>query len=571
MNHRPPLGEVLLRAGKITAGQLDEAMRRQNGRGPALGDLLQALGWVTAEDVAQALADQLGIPFYELGEDFRLTREEVALVPEEVARRHGVIALRRDGAPAVTVVMKDPIDADALDTVRALTRLRVVKAVSTADRITAIINRFYREEAHIEQNLRDLVDLETGAAAPPADEEQLRVQANDAPVVRFVNLQLMSAVRDRASDIHFEPGEREPRVRLRVDGYLREATPPPPALYPAVVTRLKLLAGMDISERRLPQDGRFKFKCQDRLIDVRASALPEVHGEKLVLRLLDRAALVLDFSALGFAAELQARFLRLLERPEGMILLTGPTGSGKTTTLYCALHHLRHPTVNIQTVEDPVEYQLPGINQMMVREKIGLTFAAALRTILRQDPDIIMVGEIRDRETADMAVRAALTGHLVLSTLHTNDAPSAFSRLRDIGVDNYLVAATVNLVLSQRLVRRICAHCRQAEPAPPPNAHKLNAWCPEARDWTFHRGRGCEQCGQTGYHGRLALVEFLEVSDAIRQLVAQGASEQDIRARAAAEGLRPLARDGAEKIREGLTTIDELGSVWQLDGGEGRP
>ncbi len=340
----------------------------------------------------------------------------------------------------MTLVMSDPLDLDALDTVRSLISLDVTKAVSTAARIKSVIDRSYTEEAHIERNLREIADAEveevvTGMEGRSDNDDQLRLLANDAPVVKFVNLLLMQAVRDRASDIHFEPHETEVKVRLRIDGVLHEVTPPPKALYSGVVTRIKILSNMDISERRLPLDGRFKFGVHGRVIDVRVSSLPEVFGEKIVLRLLDRDALRVNMKDIGFDDDMLTRFHRILKEPHGIILLTGPTGSGKTSTLYSALSFLRSPEVNIQTVEDPVEYQLRGINQMAVKSTIGLDFASGLRAILRQDPDIIMIGEIRDAETAQIAMRSALTGHLVLSTLHTNDAPSAFWRLRDIGVE----------------------------------------------------------------------------------------------------------------------------------------
>jgi type IV pilus assembly protein PilB len=564
------IGSILVRQGMVTDQQLAQAMARQNGNARPLGDVLVEMGIVSPEGLARALAAQLNIPFFELGEEFKLSREEVALIPEAIARRFCLVPVRRGSAPVVTVVMKDPIDVDAIDTVRSLTQMEVHKAISTEVRIVEAINRFYRDDAHIEQNLRDIVDLETaapelGADGARMDADQLRVLANDAPVVRFVNLLLMSAVRDRASDIHFEPGEQDVSIRIRVDGYLREVTPPPRSLYPAIVTRLKILSNMDIGERRLPLDGRFKFKVGSRVVDVRVSSLPEVFGEKLVLRLLDRAGMVEDMSAIGFEPETVARFKRVLGYPEGIILLTGPTGSGKTTTLYCALSYLRDPTTNIQTVEDPVEYLIPGINQMQVREKIGLDFAGALRAILRQDPDIIMVGEIRDTETARMAMRASLTGHLVLSTLHTNDAVSAVSRLRDIGVENYLISATVHLVISQRLVRRLCEHCKQPVPADGDHLEMIRPVAPDAAGWTFHGAKGCDHCAHTGYRGRVAVVEFLEVTDPIRRLIAERAGELEIKAKAYELGMRPLIIDGLEKVKRGITTLEEIASVWPLN------
>ena len=557
------LGELLIRRGLITVDQIDEALETQRSGGGLLGDILVRAGLVSGEEIARTLAAQLDIPYVDLTEELHLDRKLVRLIPEPIARRHCLLAVESDFNRSVTVVMKDPLDLPGVDIVRTITQMDVRRAVGVQSRIEDAINRFYSEEAHIESNLQDILDLETGksietATESPVSADQLRIQANDAPVVRFVNLLLMQAVRDRASDIHFEPGENEVTVRLRVDGELRPITPPPFHLYQAIVSRIKILSNMDIAERRLPLDGRFKFRLHDRQIDVRVSSLPEVHGEKMALRILDRASLVLDMEHLGFRPELRRRFERVLTSPHGIILLTGPTGSGKTTTLYSALSYLRSPTKNIQTVEDPAEYQLPGINQMSIRSKIGLDFASALRSILRQDPDIIMIGEIRDLETARIATRAALTGHLVLSTLHTNDAPSAFSRLRDIGVEPYLIAATVKLVISQRLVRGSCPRCRRDCP-PTPELLKLAAAAnPDVLGWNHQAGAGCEHCGKTGYRGRFAIIEYLETNESIRELVLAGRGDGAVRAQAVADGMETLLLNGLSKVRDGLTTLDEI-------------
>jgi type II secretory ATPase GspE/PulE/Tfp pilus assembly ATPase PilB-like protein len=345
---------------------------------------------------------------------------------------------------------------------------------------------------------------------------------------------------------------------MRVDGVLREHTPPPRSLHSAIITRIKILASMDIAERRLPMDGRFKFKIQDRQIDVRVSSLPEIHGEKIVMRLLDREALVVDMEAIGFEEPLRKQFQRILLKPNGIVLLTGPTGSGKTTTLYSALTFLRNPERNIQTVEDPVEYQLTGINQMQVKAGIGLGFAEALRSILRQDPDIIMIGEIRDRDTAEIAMRAALTGHLVLSTLHTNDAPSAITRLRDIGLEPYLIAATVRLVIAQRLVRRICPACRAPAAPLAEERRLLQALDDEAAGWSFQKGMGCAPCAHTGFHGRVAALEFLEVAGILRETIADGGGETTLRQQAIEHGMQTLLRNGLDKARLGVTTLSEV-------------
>jgi type IV pilus assembly protein PilB len=563
------LGDILVELGNITPEQLTQALRNAGPDGRPVGETLRELGYVSDDDIARALAVQLDVPYQEFDDEFRLEREEVKLIPEAIARRFGVVALWKNKDSNLTLVMSDPLDLDALDTVRSLTSFDVSKAVSTPSRIRAVIDRSYTEEAHIERNLREIADAEveevvTGMEGRSDNDDQLRLLANDAPVVKFVNLLLMQAVRDRASDIHFEPHETEVKVRLRIDGVLHEVTPPPKALYSGVVTRIKILSNMDISERRLPLDGRFKFGVNGRVIDVRVSSLPEVFGEKLVLRLLDRDALRVNMKEIGFADDMLTRFHRILKEPHGIILLTGPTGSGKTSTLYSALSFLRSPEVNIQTVEDPVEYQLRGINQMAVKSGIGLDFASGLRAILRQDPDIIMIGEIRDVETAQIAMRAALTGHLVLSTLHTNDAPSAFWRLRDIGVETYLIAATINLVISQRLVRVVCEHCKHPVQ---PNAEDLRVASlldPHADQWTFYKGAGCPKCNRTGFRGRIGIFEFLEVTDDIREMIMNGAGTVAVRQKAMERGMESLLINGLGKVRQGVTTVDEVLSVAPL-------
>ncbi len=555
------IGAILLDAQRITDAQLSTALHHQTGTSKKLGEILVELGFLTREDVARALATQLNVPFAELGETYTLRPEEVSLLPDAIVRRYCMFATRTGDQKRTTLIMRDPLDLNAIDTARTLTHLEVHKAISTEERIREVIERHYGTSATIQRSLQSIADVETssvGARETPVDTDQLASQANEAPVVRFVSLMLMQAVEYRASDIHIEPGEKDIHIRMRVDGVLHEHTPPPRSLHSAIITRIKILASMDIAERRLPLDGRLKFKAQERLIDVRVSSLPEIHGEKIVMRLLDRSALVVDMESIGFEEPLRDQFQRILLKPNGVILLTGPTGSGKTTTLYSALSFLRNPERNIQTVEDPVEYQLPGINQMQVKSGIGLGFAEALRAILRQDPDIIMIGEIRDHDTAEIAMRAALTGHLVLSTLHTNDAPSAITRLRDIGMEPYLVAATVRLVIAQRLVRRICAACREPFPLPPEEQRLLQALDAEAAGWSYQKGSGCAPCAHTGFRGRVAAVEFLEIVDALRETIATGGTETTLRQQAIARGMQPLLRNGLIKARLGLTTPAEV-------------
>lgn len=570
----PKIGKLLLARGLLTETQLSRAVIAQCGSGKVLGELLVELGYVTHEDIARALSDQLGIPYFEVNDGFKLEKEEVKLVPESIARRYCMFPIqnRSDSThQSITLVMRDPLDVEAISTVRSLTRLEIHKAVSSEACIRSVIDKYYQVEAYIERDLKDIVDVETevGATAGEAgtDTDQLRVLANDAPVVKFVNLMLMQAVRDRASDIHFEPGEHSVTVRIRVDGLLREVTPPPKALYRAVTTRIKILSNMDITERRLPLDGRFKFKVHDRTIDVRVSSLPEAHGEKLVLRILDRQALLVDMKDVGFDPVMLKRFQRVLQAPNGIILLTGPTGSGKTTTLYGALNYLKDPAWNIQTVEDPIEYLIPGINQMQCKASIGLDFANALRSILRQDPDIIMIGEIRDAETAQIAMRSALTGHLVLSSLHTNDATSAIWRLRDIGVESYLIAATIKLVIGQRLVRLICPSCKHEQPPAGEEMDYAVRQNPAAAGWIYYKGAGCSKCAKTGYLGRSGIFEYLEITDAIRDLINKDSNAVEFRKKAIAAGMEPMALNGLNKVKAGLTTISEVMSVCAGDEG----
>lgn len=563
---RSSLGNILLKSGKITKEQLDTALKaqKQNTIPEPIGELLVKLKLVSYKDIALSLSEQLNIPYIEPGKDIKPGQEEVNLIPESIARRFNVIPLKRENG-TITIGMKDPLDVEAIDTIRSLTRLEVARAISTGDAILELINRYYKDEEYIESNLKDIADLENGkseiSAEDIVDADQLRILANDVPVVRLVNLLLLQAIRDRASDIHFEPAEHDVTIRIRVDGRLMETTPPPKNMYKAVVTRIKILSNMNITERRLPQDGRFKFKVHNRIIDVRVSSLPEAYGEKLVLRILDRDAMIADMKDVGLEPEMLKKFQKVLEMPHGIVLLTGPTGSGKTTTLYGALNFLKAPFRNIQTVEDPIEYLIKGINQMQVRAQINLTFANALRSILRQDPNIIMIGEIRDLETAEIAMRASLTGHLVLSTLHTNDSPSALTRLRDIGVEPYLIASTVNLLISQRLVRVICKNCKE-EITPSQGALKIvKNIHPDAGKWKYYHGKGCSHCANTGYRGRTAIFEFLETTDALREAFLKGDSANILRNKAIEFGMTTLLADGFNKVKKGVTTIEEVLSV----------
>jgi len=559
------IGDVLLKLGKINPEQIDMAVEEQRQNKQPLGEILIKLGFVSDKEIALALSKQLMIPYIELGEDFKLEQEDVRLIPEVIARKYCLIPFKKDNN-VITILMKDPLDMEAINTVRALTNLEVRKAINIEEEILAAINKFYKEEAHIERNLKDIVALENGKVSEyiedeSADADQLRIRANDVPVVRFVNLLLLQAIRDRASDIHFEPGEKDVNVRLRIDGKLRNVTPPPKSLYQAIVTRIKILSNMNIAERRLPQDGGFKFKVHNRKVDIRTSSLPEACGEKIVLRILDQQSLLINMEDLGFDTDMLRKFQKILKKPHGIILLTGPTGSGKTTTLYSALNFLKTPESNIQTVEDPIEYRIEGINQMQIKPQIDLTFANALRSILRQDPDIIMIGEIRDLDTARIAIRAATTGHLVLSTLHTNDATSAFNRLKDIGVEPYLIAATVNLVISQRLVRVLCKECKEQVNPLPAVLETIKSVYPDADTWKYYKEKGCKHCFNTGYKGRTSIFEFLEVTEPIKEMILEGTGEHTLRKTAIELGMLTLLASGFNKVRQGTTTIEEVLSV----------
>jgi type IV pilus assembly protein PilB len=554
---------------KISMDQLRAALVESGKGGSALRNMTEACGLNSSRELAEALSDLLRIPLIEIPEEYHIERSVIRLVPEAIARRYTLIPFEKANEHTLKVLMANPLDLDAVDTVRSQTRMAVHQAVGVEEDILNLIDRSYREEAYIEEGIQDIVSLKDMDVEIDGDDSvdlelgQLKDRANDVPVIRFVNLLLLGAIRDRASDIHFEPSEKYVAVRFRIDGVLREVTPPPRNIYAAIATRIKIISELDISEHRLPQDGRFKFKIRDRIIDVRVSVLPVAHGEKIVLRILDRESLLVDMKDVGFDPPMLNEFQRILKSPNGIILLTGPTGSGKTTTLYSALSFLKNPELNIQTVEDPIEYMIDGINQTHIRPQIGLDFAACLRAILRQDPDIIMIGEIRDLETAQIATRSSLTGHLVLSTLHTNDAPSSFSRLKDIGVPAYLISATVKLVVAQRLLRMICERCKEEYRPPAAELEQASAICPDAKTWTYHRGAGCPDCQQTGFRGRTGVFEFMEVTDTLRELIVEHCSDTVMRKAALDGGMEALSHNGIMKAKNGITTLEEALRITQ--------
>ena len=564
------IGEALLEDGLLSEEQLNQLLTAQPKQRQRLGESAVKSGFVAEPELAKFLAKFFNLPYVELSDDEELDLSAVELVPEVMARRYCLIVTQREG-DMLTVAMADPLDVRAIDAVRLETSHRVKKVVSSRYAILRAIDRSYHAASRLaksmdhllagEATLDEAIQLERSSEVS-AQAEQLQHEASDAPVIQFVNLLLMRAIQERASDIHIEPDEDTVNIRLRIDGALREVTAPPKHMFRAITTRVKLLGNLDIAERRLPQDGRFKFKAFDKTIDVRLSSLPTIYGEKLVLRILDRGTLILDMQSLGFEPKMLETFNRVLTLPYGLVILTGPTGSGKTTTLYAALNTIKTPTKNIVTIEDPVEYQIPKINQVHTKASIGLSFAAGLRSILRQDPDIIMVGEIRDRETAEICIRSALTGHLVLSTLHTNDSVSAISRLTDMGIEPYLLTASLSLIMAQRLVRRICEDCAASWEPTPELLHRLKKSAShEKGSWKFRRGKGCRRCGQSGYFGRVAIYEQFVISERIKTLIAEDLSAQQIRQEAQKEGLQTLLQSALNKVRDGMTTLDEAFSV----------
>ena len=558
----PPrlLGEILVQERLTTPDVIEQALARARTTGERLGEALVALGAVRAENVLRALARQQGLPF--LGRDeLPSPLPIVKNLSPKYLRQYAVCPVSVEGG-VLTVATAEPLNPVVADDLRQSTGLAVKVVVSPADAILEAIDRTYDGAASPLQRIVEGMEDERGAEGEE-DVNQLRDMAFEAPVVRLVNLLIENAIGAEASDIHIEPFEDTLRIRYRLDGILFEQEAPPRRLQAAVTSRIKLMAEMNIAERRLPQDGRIRVTLRDRRVDIRVSTIPTVHGESIVMRLLDRQSVFLSLEKLGFAPAMLGRFEALIKRPHGIILVTGPTGSGKTTTLYGALDKINSPDRKIITVEDPVEYQLKGVNQIPVKPKIGLTFATGLRHIVRQDPDVILIGEIRDLETAEIAIQASLTGHLVFSTLHTNDAPGAITRLQDMGVEPYLVASTLEAVLAQRLVRRICAACRVSDT---PSAADLSALGLEvAAGTTLWRGRGCDECRATGYRGRTAIYELFAVTEEARSLILRRAPSRDIRRVAVEGGMVTLRLDGWAKACDGVTTVEEILRVTQED------
>jgi len=563
------LAEILVRDNVITQEELEKALEIQEQTGGSLGSILIDNGYANEWEIAAAIGKQLNVPFITLSH-YEIDQSILHSIPEELVRKYQIVPVDKTG-DTLTVALSDPSNIYLLDELRLLTNCKIVPVISFESDIREAIERYYPQGASaLDEMLKEISDEETAvlealehaetAEAEEAGEEE-QVEASDAPVIQLVNLIIHDAIRMRASDIHIEPFEKELRLRYRVDGVLHEVKPPPKKFQNAIVSRIKIMSDLDIAERRLPQDGRFKITLSGRSIDFRVSTCPVVFGEKVVIRILDRGNLMLNLTDLGMDPEVLALFEREIRAPWGMILVTGPTGSGKSTTLYSALNTINDPRKNIMTIEDPVEYQLFGINQVQVHPDIGLTFAEGLRSFLRQDPDIIMVGEIRDKETAEIAVKAALTGHLVLSTLHTNDAPSTINRLTNMGVEAFLVTASVNLIVAQRLVRRICENCKQTYEPPPELLNSLGL----EPGTQFARGAGCDRCLNSGYKGRVALYELLHLSDAMRDKIIEGISTTQLKRMAIEEGMITLRRAGLQKVAQQITTIDEVLGVTAPD------
>ncbi len=556
------LGTILLREGLISQDQLEGALQDARASGTRIGYSLIKLGFLKEEDLTRVLSRQYRVPAVDINKvpvDPRILK----LLPGDIAHKHLVLPLRRAGR-ILTVAMANPADPGTLDQLKFLTRHDIEPVVVGEFTLKKQIDHHYgKQEDDALSDLLEEIDVEGGTVEVIEEREEevseaaLQAQVEDAPVVKLINGLLNDAVLKGASDIHIEPYEHEIRIRYRIDGALREVMKPPMRMRAALTSRVKILADLNIAERRVPQDGRIKLKVRNKVVDFRVSTLPVIFGEKIVLRILDKSNLTLDLEKFGFEPKAEKDFMHAIMQPYGMVLVTGPTGSGKTTTLYSALSKINTQDVNIMTAEDPVEYNLHGINQVLVRNEIGMTFAAALKAFLRQDPNIIMVGEIRDIETGGIAIKAALTGHLVLSTLHTNDAPSTVTRMIDMGLEPFNVAAALNVITAQRLVRRICKTCK-AEASYSDEYLDAARLTNQQRQITFYKGQGCDDCGGTGYKGRQGLYEVMAATPDLRKLIMLGAGVDEIRAQSLADGMLTLRMDGMKKVEKGITTLEEV-------------
>jgi type IV pilus assembly protein PilB len=550
------LGDILVREGLITLEQLKRALQEQKSSGMRLGYTLVKLGFIEETEVTKMLARQYRMPAVDLSR-FEVDPKILKLLPPDIATKHTVLPLKREGR-TLTVAIADPNNVAAIEDIKFITRCDVFPVIAGEYTLRNAIDRYYQQsDAQLQSLLKSVEAAEDLEVVEEEQDEDVKAQdlADDAPVVKLINGLLTDAVKRGASDIHIEPFEHEMRVRYRVDGALHEVMKPPVKMRAALTSRVKIMAQLNIAERRVPQDGRIKLKMGPRVIDFRVSTLPVLFGEKIVLRILDKGNLTLDLKTFGFEPKSEADLLKAILNPYGMVLVTGPTGSGKTTTLYSALSRINQIDVNIMTAEDPVEYNLMGINQVLVRNEVGMTFAAALKAFLRQDPNIIMVGEIRDLETGSIAIKAALTGHLVLSTLHTNDAPSTITRMVDMGIEPFNVASAVNLIVAQRLVRRVCGGCKQQHDY---TAEEMHAFGIDKKEGPFFKGAGCDTCNSTGYKGRQGLYEVMALSSPLRRGILKGASTEELRELAVQEGMLTLRMDGMLKVKKGVTTLEEV-------------
>ncbi|MHC4425574.1 MAG: GspE/PulE family protein [Planctomycetota bacterium] len=561
-------GELLVSKGLLSRDELLDVLNKQREQGGRLGEVLLRLKMLNDTDVTAALAEHFSMEYIRFDDTSKTDRIDIdvaRMLPESIAKRFCLVAVGEEGNNVV-IAMTDPLNVVAIDTVTLKLKRSIKPAISSPREIRRAIELIYHGSDVEEQQLRNLVEIEIGDESKHDDvlledivdpDVSGEDAANKAPVIRFVDLLMSQAVKCRASDIHIEPQEKSTVVRMRVDGILRDMVPPAKRMQAAVIARIKIVARMDIAERRLPQDGRFKMKISGKAIDVRVSTIPTIYGEKVVMRILDATAVKHDLNQLGLEPKYLEEFKDKLSLPHGIIIVTGPTGSGKSTTLYSALSHLKDPTKNITTVEDPVEYRLAGINQIQVKQEIDLDFARCLRAILRQDPDIVLIGEIRDKETVEIAIKASLTGHLVLSTFHTNDAPSAISRLLYMGIERYLLASALNLVIAQRLVRKICDHCKEPVTLGDEVLARMGIDKDRASDSVFYHGQGCPACGGTGYLGRLPIFEFLDVDNNISEQIIASATESQIRETSRQKGYGGLLESGVNKVLQGLTTAEE--------------
>jgi type IV pilus assembly protein PilB len=553
------LGEILVREGLITQDQLKKALLEQKTSGMRLGYTLVKLGLIEETEVTKMLARQYRMPAVDLSR-FEVDPKILKLLPPDIAIKHTVLPLKREGR-TLTIAIADPNNVAAIEDIKFITRCDVFPVIAGEYTLRNAIDRHYQQsDAQLQSLLRSVEAAEDLEVVEESTDDDVKAQdlADDAPVVKLINGLLTDAVKRGASDIHIEPFEHEMRVRYRIDGALQEVMKPPIKMRAALTSRVKIMASLNIAERRVPQDGRIKLKMGVRVIDFRVSTLPVLFGEKIVLRILDKGNLTLDLKKFGFEVKAEQELLKAILNPYGMVLVTGPTGSGKTTTLYSALSTINTIEVNIMTAEDPVEYNLMGINQVLVKNDVGMTFAAALKAFLRQDPNIIMVGEIRDMETGSIAIKAALTGHLVLSTLHTNDAPSTITRMIDMGIEPFNVASAVNLIVAQRLVRRVCSACKAEHKYTDEELHALAIPLAEAAKLTFFKGQGCDTCGGTGYKGRQGLYEVMSMTSNLRRLVLKGGSTEEIQQQAVKDGMLTLRMDGMLKVKRGITSLEEV-------------